>query len=56
VLLASEATPKWPSRAGIAEFHDQVFAKHGAGPVFGGRTWDNIPGANRAYNWCPICK
>ena len=54
-LGASPSNPQWPARAGIANFHDQVFQNYGAGKVFGGRISDSlIP--RGWFDWCSTCK
>lgn len=40
--------------ADIGRFHDDVFSRYGAGPVFGGRTYDSLFGRGGfGYDWCP---
>ena len=38
----------------ISKFHNDIFARNGAGAVFGG----DIPGSNLIFNWCsmPSCR
>ena len=38
----------------VGGFHDRVFAENGAGPVFGGATYDSLFGRGGfGYDWCP---
>lgn len=38
----------------VGRFHDQVFSEQGAGPVFGGKTYDSMFGRGGfGYDWCP---
>jgi hypothetical protein len=65
---ATQNSPKWPSRTGISKFHNEVFARHGAGRVFGGDTWDSYFNTQiidnhsgqilyrPSYDWCPNCR
>lgn len=52
---ASPSNPVQLQRETIAKFHEDVFRNNGAGNVFGGKTWDNlpVPGLRVLYDWCP---
>lgn len=52
---ASPSNPVQLQRETIAKFHEDVFRENGAGNVFGGKTWDNlpVPGLRKLYDWCP---
>jgi hypothetical protein len=57
-LRALGATPDSPRRldrwSDIGRFHEQVFKRHGAGEVFGGKTYDKYFGRGGfGYDWCP---
>jgi RHS repeat-associated protein len=49
------ASPVFPRRSDIRDFHNDVFRSHGVGDVFGGELADRIPGFRRVYDWCPVC-
>jgi hypothetical protein len=49
----SRENPKQLRRQDIIDFHNSVFKEANAGNVFGGATWDKIPGGRLVYDWCP---
>lgn len=56
-LGATEQTPKFPSRYGIAEFHESVFEQYGASGAFGGTKADDWGFRKPGYDWCGgVCK
>jgi RHS repeat-associated protein len=52
---ATPSNPKMLDRVNdIGAFHNRVFEKYGAGPVFGGATYDALFGRGGfGYDWCP---
>jgi hypothetical protein len=53
-LGATAQNPQFPTRAGITDFHEQVFSKYGASGAFGGTLSDKII-PHSWFDYCSLC-